>query len=285
MQEESDNRILVINCGSSSLKYEVWQMPQRVSLGRGLVERIGELRERSHRRRPRGTARGRSRCPITRRPWSWSARPSRTPSRGPSAAWRRSPESGIGSCTAGSSTRLRDHRRGRRGGHREERRARPAAQPAEPHRHPRGAGGAARREAGGGLRYGVPPDHAARRLPLRPALRAVREVQDPPLRLSRHEPPLRRLPRHGAAEALPREHEHHHLPPGQRRIGHRDRARQVHRYLHGLHAPGRAHDGHAQRRHRPRHRRLPREARLHLRGGQRPPQQEERPPGALGHLQ
>jgi acetate kinase len=37
-----DKKILVINCGSSSLKYEVWQMPQRASMGRGIVERIGE---------------------------------------------------------------------------------------------------------------------------------------------------------------------------------------------------------------------------------------------------
>ncbi len=33
--------ILVVNCGSSSLKYEVYAMPQRCSLGKGLVERIG----------------------------------------------------------------------------------------------------------------------------------------------------------------------------------------------------------------------------------------------------
>jgi acetate kinase len=39
-------KILVINCGSSSLKYEVWGMPQRTSLGRGIVERIGELKGR-----------------------------------------------------------------------------------------------------------------------------------------------------------------------------------------------------------------------------------------------
>nr|MDK2850837.1 acetate kinase [Candidatus Cloacimonadota bacterium] len=34
-------KILVINCGSSSLKYEVYQMPEQISLGKGLVERIG----------------------------------------------------------------------------------------------------------------------------------------------------------------------------------------------------------------------------------------------------
>ncbi|MCB5262064.1 MAG: acetate kinase [Candidatus Cloacimonetes bacterium] len=33
--------ILVVNCGSSSLKYEVYAMPQQCSLGKGLIERIG----------------------------------------------------------------------------------------------------------------------------------------------------------------------------------------------------------------------------------------------------
>ncbi|MBI9104045.1 MAG: acetate kinase [Spirochaetales bacterium] len=36
-----NKKILVINCGSSSLKYEVYSMPDRISLGKGLVERIG----------------------------------------------------------------------------------------------------------------------------------------------------------------------------------------------------------------------------------------------------
>ncbi|MBN2510346.1 MAG: acetate kinase [Spirochaetales bacterium] len=35
------SKILVINCGSSSLKYEVYAMPERLSLGKGVVERIG----------------------------------------------------------------------------------------------------------------------------------------------------------------------------------------------------------------------------------------------------
>lgn len=38
---EPGRKILVINCGSSSLKYEVYEMPHRESLGKGLVERIG----------------------------------------------------------------------------------------------------------------------------------------------------------------------------------------------------------------------------------------------------
>ncbi len=35
-------KILVINCGSSSLKYEIYEMPQQLSLGKGQVERIGQ---------------------------------------------------------------------------------------------------------------------------------------------------------------------------------------------------------------------------------------------------
>ncbi len=35
-------KILVVNCGSSSIKYQLFEMPQRTVLGKGLVERIGE---------------------------------------------------------------------------------------------------------------------------------------------------------------------------------------------------------------------------------------------------
>lgn len=41
MPEQSSQIFLVINCGSSSLKYEVYRMPERESLGKGQVERIG----------------------------------------------------------------------------------------------------------------------------------------------------------------------------------------------------------------------------------------------------
>ncbi len=42
MEQGGSKRILVLNCGSSSLKYEVYLMPERTGLGRGSVERIGE---------------------------------------------------------------------------------------------------------------------------------------------------------------------------------------------------------------------------------------------------
>lgn len=38
---EHGKKILVINCGSSSLKYEVYEVPDNTSLGKGLIERIG----------------------------------------------------------------------------------------------------------------------------------------------------------------------------------------------------------------------------------------------------
>ena len=40
--EDNGKVILVLNCGSSSLKYDLIRMPHRQSLGKGLVERIGE---------------------------------------------------------------------------------------------------------------------------------------------------------------------------------------------------------------------------------------------------
>ncbi len=40
--DTSSKKILVNNCGSSSLKYEVFCMPEQKSLGKGLIERIGE---------------------------------------------------------------------------------------------------------------------------------------------------------------------------------------------------------------------------------------------------
>ncbi len=47
-------KILVINCGSSSLKYEVYEMPSRLSLGKGLIERIAEEEGRLTQQSPKG---------------------------------------------------------------------------------------------------------------------------------------------------------------------------------------------------------------------------------------
>lgn len=55
--ERSEKRILVLNCGSSSLKYEVFRMPHRQSIGKGLVERIGEPQGLLLQTGPRGEVR------------------------------------------------------------------------------------------------------------------------------------------------------------------------------------------------------------------------------------
>jgi acetate kinase len=47
-------KILVINCGSSSLKYEVYEMPEKKSLGKGLVERIGDATGKITQESPKG---------------------------------------------------------------------------------------------------------------------------------------------------------------------------------------------------------------------------------------
>jgi acetate kinase len=55
--EPGQKRILVLNSGSSSLKYEVFSMPGRESLGRGSVERIGETSAVLAQSSPRGAIR------------------------------------------------------------------------------------------------------------------------------------------------------------------------------------------------------------------------------------
>ncbi len=51
---EQSKKVLTINCGSSSLKYEVFEMPSQVSLGKGVIERIGEQIGRLEQRTKRG---------------------------------------------------------------------------------------------------------------------------------------------------------------------------------------------------------------------------------------
>jgi acetate kinase len=50
----ADKKILAINCGSSSLKYEIYRMPQRGSMGKGIVKRIGEQKGKIGQKTARG---------------------------------------------------------------------------------------------------------------------------------------------------------------------------------------------------------------------------------------
>jgi len=57
MASKTSKKILVLNSGSSSLKYEVFSMPDKNSLGRGSVERIGEAQGFLNQTSPKGTLR------------------------------------------------------------------------------------------------------------------------------------------------------------------------------------------------------------------------------------
>lgn len=57
MSSNQGKRILVLNSGSSSLKYEVYLMPHRQSLGKGSVERIGEAKAILTQTSPKGQIR------------------------------------------------------------------------------------------------------------------------------------------------------------------------------------------------------------------------------------
>src|SRR4051794_38724323 len=37
-------KVLVLNCGSSSIKYQLFDMPERTLLAKGMVERIGDAK-------------------------------------------------------------------------------------------------------------------------------------------------------------------------------------------------------------------------------------------------
>ncbi|MBU0927676.1 MAG: acetate kinase [Spirochaetes bacterium] len=55
MDAIEQKKVLVLNSGSSSLKYEVFSMPAKESLGKGAVERIGEAKGTLSQSSPRGT--------------------------------------------------------------------------------------------------------------------------------------------------------------------------------------------------------------------------------------
>lgn len=55
--KQPNKTILVVNCGSSSLKYEVFRMPGKESLGKGTVERIGDAGSFLAQSSPKGTIR------------------------------------------------------------------------------------------------------------------------------------------------------------------------------------------------------------------------------------
>lgn len=68
-------KIMAINAGSSSLKFQLLEMPQGDMLCRGLIERIGMANARVTSKRRRRNGRRRRRLPITvkRSPCCWKS--------------------------------------------------------------------------------------------------------------------------------------------------------------------------------------------------------------------
>ena len=174
MQEESDTKILVINCGSSSLKYEVWQMPHRVSLGRGMVERIGELKGKISQKTPKEEYVHETQVPHHKAAMELVREALTDKARGVLA--RMEDIAGVGHRVVhggeqyANSVIIDDAVIAA---------VEKNAELAPLHNPPNLIGireahvGAPEGEARRGVRHGVPPDHASRRLPLRPPVRAV----------------------------------------------------------------------------------------------------------------
>ena len=162
-------------------------------------------------------------------------------------------------------------------------RLRSAPQSGPPPGHPCHQRGAARRAAGGHLRYRVPPDHAGVRLYVRPSLRVLHQVPRPPVRRPRNEPSVRVAPRRPGGRHRPGAFQDHYLPHRQRQLRDGHPERQVHRHLHGFHPAGGHDHGYPLRQ-----RRLQRDSLYYEEGASdarrddHRHEQEERLPGPFG---
>ena len=161
-----------------------------------------------------------------------------------------------------------------------------AAQSGELRGHTRHREGPAGRAAGHGVRHVVPPDHPGRELHVRPALRILREIPGPQIRIPRHEPQIRCPRGCEVGRHRPRPLENHHMPHRQRRFGDGRAQRPFVRHLDGLLAAGRSGHGHALRPGRRERRHVHRRKRGNeLRRTRHDDEQEIGRHGADGHIE
>ncbi len=181
-------RVLVLNSGSSSVKYQLLDMRDSSRLAVGLVERIGEETSRL-KHTPLATG-GESRertGPIADHEAALKAVAEELAKDGLgldspelAAIGHRVVHGGLSFTepTVIDDAVLAGDRAPDPGG--------PAAQPGEPHRHPYGPGPAPRPPAGRGLRHGLPHHDAGVRGPLRDRREDRRRAPHPAVRLPRH---------------------------------------------------------------------------------------------------
>ncbi len=241
-------KILVVNCGSSSIKYQLFEMPQRVVLGKGFVERIGEagsaLSHTSHghtERHPAEIATHEQGLELVLR----------TLTEGPGKLLERIDEiesvghrvvhgadEFTGSVLITAEVLAAIER---------------VAHLAPLHNPPNLAGIRARsgrclRRPGGLLRHRVSHDVAAGGLHVRLAAHAVRAVPDSPLRLSRDVAPLRVRASGPTAGRDAGGRQSDYVPSGERLFDGGHSVRPERRHDDGADAAGRPRDGHKDRR-------------------------------------
>ncbi len=202
--------ILTLNCGSSSLKYQLYRWDDRDVLARGIVERVGVggsfINHYSKRTGAKREDRPRLPHPHGRHPAdrghaaAQGSRRHQGPVRDRGGRTPRGPR-------RGPVREVRAHRRRRAEDVPGPLGPRAAAQPPEHHGHRGGAQGAARPAALRGHGHGLAPDHAGEGVPLRAAPRVVREVPRAALRLPRHLVPVRGEARRRAARQGPLPHQ------------------------------------------------------------------------------
>ena len=238
---------LVLNCGSSSAKFAVIDPATskedslRDRAASGFTRRHARLEARWSEGVPAHPGSGARSGPAGRRGAARRTRAHRrTHRRRPPRGARRLEVLWLDGHHAGS------HRQGRR-----VHPPRAAAQPAEPGRHPPRAGTVPVAAAGRGVRHGVPSDDAAGGVHVPGALRVARGAQRAPLRLPRHQPPLRREASPAADGTVAGEPPAGDRPPRQRLLVRRGARRPERRHHDGAHAARGRHDGHAQRVGRP----------------------------------
>ena len=177
LKGERPEKILVINSGSSSLKYSFFDTANEPNTARGLVERIGAERHppgpsRAARRSEARAAAGRIRRCLP----GDAAANCRRRRPGSCAKRRRSAWWAIAWCMAANGSPRRWWSTTQvLAGDRGPQPARAAAQSGQRRRHPRGAAGVSRGAARRRVRHRVPPHAAVLRLSLRPAVRVLRE--------------------------------------------------------------------------------------------------------------
>ena len=259
LKGERPEKILVINCGSSSLKYSFYDTADESRQARGQVERIGIDGTRLVHRGPKGEVK--RELPKGDFAEAFKAMVAELTAKETGVIGGAGEVSVVAHRVVHGGEKFTEGTLITDEGARADRgaqSARAAAQPGERRRHSRDAAAVSRRAARRRVRHGVSSHAAGLRLSLRPALRALREEGRAPLRLSTARRTTTSPARRAVSETPPERAAAGELPSRQRLVALRRGPRALGGHHDGLHARRGAHHGHALRRRGRRRARLPR---------------------------